>query len=497
MMPKMSGDELLTALRARPEVSDIPAIVLTARNEETLSAKLLRGGAQDYVMKPFAPEELCARIDNLLAARQAAALLRRELSSQSKDLVELAKELVAHKRELEAAHARAEASSRTKDEFLSLISHELRTPLTPLLLGLDLLRDQNMEKELWDDTLDRLEQCARTEQKLVEDLLDVSKSLSGKLRIELEPVILRSAIEAALESAAPSATAKGIRITARIAPDIGTVLGDSARLQQIVWNLLSNSVKFTPAHGRVDVHAERRGGSIRITVTDTGIGIAPTFLPHVFDRFRQADSSTARPYGGLGVGLAIVRELAELHGGRVHAASDGPGTGATFTVELPLASAIQADPSRAKGFAMRQPTQPLSGLRILIAEDDRDTLDTLTYLLIYRGAEVKTATTSPEALSLVQRWLPDVLVSDIGLPGQDGYELIRMVRALAPEHGAAVPAVALTAYAREEDQQRALSSGFQGHIAKPFDPSHLVATLRAVADRTSPWGARRITDKCA
>lgn len=380
----------------------------------------------------------------------------------------------------------AEEASRTKDEFLAVISHELRTPLTPILTWSRLLRAGKLDAAATERALDAVERAARSQAQLIEDLLDVSRITSGKLRLEVRPIELVPVVEAAVESVRPAADAKGIRLQLVLDRNAGIVSGDPERLQQVVWNLLSNAIKFTPRAGRVEVRLRRFSGHVEIVVSDTGQGINPQFLPHVFERFRQADSSTTRTYGGLGLGLAIVRHLVELHGGVVRADSPGENQGATFVVELPLAT-LPATVERARPVAVEaappmDATPRLQELKILVVDDEPDTLEMLRTVLEQAGAEVRTAASTREALAALGTWQPDVLIADIGMPGEDGYSLIRQVRALSPERGGYIPAVALTAYARVEDRLKVLSSGFQMHVPKPVEPAELVAITATLSD---------------
>jgi CheY-like chemotaxis protein len=335
-----------------------------------------------------------------------------------------------------------------------------------------------------------IERNARTQQQIVDDILDVSRVITGKLRLDAQPTDLRAVAEAALPTVRPAADAKHIRVEALFDPGVGPVMGDAGRLQQVVWNLLANAVKFTPAGGAVRVRVARgAGGSVRLIVSDTGIGILPDFLPHVFDRFRQADSSTTRAYGGVGLGLAIVRHLVELHGGTARAESEGEGRGATFTIELPglgvadwgsrveEARHVTADDEAA---VCRPPSATLSGVSVLVVEDEPDALDLVRVVLEQGGARVTAVKDAAAAMDALGAARPDVLIADIGMPGEDGYQLIRRVRALGAERGGAVPAVALTAYAAESDRAQALAAGFQLHIAKPVDPAELLRLVAGV-----------------
>jgi PAS domain S-box-containing protein len=385
------------------------------------------------------------------------------------------------------ARKEAEEANRAKDEFLAVISHELRTPLTPILTWSRLLRSGKLDNAATERALEAIDRSTRSQAQLIEDLLDVSRITSGKLRLDVRPIELPPVVEAAVESVRPGAEAKGIRFEIVLDRNAGVVSGDPERLQQVVWNLLSNAVKFTPRGGRIQVRLQRVDSHVEIAVSDTGQGINPQFLPHVFERFRQADSSSTRAHGGLGLGLAIVRHLVELHGGRVRAESPGEGKGATFVVELPLAILHQPltpdriHPGAGQGVPfVSKPT--LGGVRILLVDDEPDTVETLRVVLEQAGAEVRTATSAGDALATLEAWHADVLVCDIGMPEEDGYALIHKVRALAPERGGYIPAVALTAYARVEDRLKVLSSGFQMHVPKPVEPAELVAIMATMRD---------------
>jgi len=316
-------------------------------------------------------------------------------------------------------------------------------------------------------------------------LLDVSKILQGKLSLNIRPVDLALTVESAIETVNLAAVAKSIDIQTVLDPQSGQILGDSGRLQQVVWNLVSNAVKFTSARGRVEVRLTRVGNQAQITVADTGIGIAREFLPYVFDYFRQKDGATTRNFGGLGLGLAIVRHLVELHGGTVGADSPGEGLGATFTVRMPLSGKVRQENSLA-GLSERSTVdEPLSGMRILVVDDEPDMLELISFLLEDAGAEVLTVAVPQEALTALTNFQPDVLLSDIGMPGMDGYMLLRQVRALPPERGGLIPAIALTAYAGEFNQQQALQAGFQRHLAKPIEPDKLIKTIAALLSKNT------------
>jgi PAS domain S-box-containing protein len=384
------------------------------------------------------------------------------------------------------AREQAEAASRSKDEFVAIISHELRTPLNAILGWAQLLRTGQFGPAETVRAMEAIERNARIQAQLIEDLLDMSRIITGKLRLEIRPVALQQTIEAALDAVRPAAQAKSIQLSADFNAPGALVTGDANRLQQVVWNLLSNAVKFTPKGGRVEVRMTRIDSQIEISISDSGEGIAADFLPYIFERFHQADSSSVRQHGGLGLGLALARHLVELHGGSVRARSDGTGSGATFTVTLPVRAIHAEMPGHEIGdpgesMALLADGVALNGLRLLIVDDEADTRDLLTALLTQHGAEVRACESSGEALALLEQWQPDVLITDIGMPDEDGYTLLRKIRALPPERGGRIPAAALTAFARSEDRVRALAAGFQMHIPKPVEIAELVIVIASLA----------------
>ncbi len=386
----------------------------------------------------------------------------------------------------QAARAEAEAANRMKDEFLATLSHELRTPLNAMLGWTTLLRTRKFNEATTARALETIDRNTKSLQQLIEDVLDVSRIITGKLRLNISPVEIVPIIEAAIETVLPAAEAKNIQIDLGLDASVGSILADANRLQQVFWNLLSNAIKFTPKGGRVEVRLDRINSRIQVRVSDTGLGIAPEFLPYVFDRFRQADSSSTRSHGGLGLGLAIVRHLVELHGGTVRAESQGEGKGATFIVDLPIrAVRIQAsEPEQLQPKVTSEPQScalSLEGLRVLVVDDEADARELLTTILTQYGAEVTAVATAGEAIEAIQKSQLDVLVSDIGMPGEDGYTLIRKIRALDPNQGGKIPAVALTAYAGVQDQRKTLSGGFQIHLPKPVNPSQLATVLSNLA----------------
>lgn len=398
-----------------------------------------------------------------------------------------------------AARAEAERMIRTKDEFLATLSHELRTPLNAILGWAQLLRTGKTAPKDIARGLEVIERNARTQARLVEDLLDMSRIISGKAKLDVKTVDLASVVETALESVQAAAQAKSIRLTKSLDPSVVRAAADGARIQQILWNLLSNAIKFTPNGGSVEVALRPAGDSIEIAVSDTGQGIAPEFLPHVFERFRQADSSVTRLHSGLGLGLAIARHLTELHGGTIRAESDGIGKGAVFTVKLPGGADSLRDRAPMSESPMPERTSavvgytppPLDGVKVLFVDDDEDSRDLGAHILSQYRAQVIPAGSACEALEVLRRERPTVLVSDIGMPGEDGYELIAKVRELGDDGGGGTPAVALTAFAHPDDRRRALLAGFQVHLPKPVDPVELVAAVAALAGRTGRMARSR------
>jgi signal transduction histidine kinase/ActR/RegA family two-component response regulator len=393
--------------------------------------------------------------------------------------------------EAREAYRQAEEASRLKDEFLATLSHELRTPLNAIIGWAHLLRGGQLDTAGTARALETIDRNAKIQAQLISDVLDVSRIIRGKLQLEIRMIPLTAVIEAALEALRPAADAKGVRIHSAFDPDAGLVSGDPNRLQQVFWNLLSNAIRFSPRGGRVQVALARSDSHVEVRVVDEGAGIAADFLPHVFERFRQADASTTRKHSGLGLGLAIVRHIVELHGGVVEAHSEGEGQGATFVVKLPLAAGAAEAPRKADrprattGDEMIQGPS-LAGVRVLVVDDERDSRDLIATVLERQGARVVAVGSGAEALAAIGREVPDVLVSDIEMPEQSGYDLLRRVRELPADQGGRLPAAALTAYASAQDRMKALLSGFQLHVAKPVPPGELVAVVASLAGRTRP-----------
>jgi signal transduction histidine kinase len=382
----------------------------------------------------------------------------------------------------ERARTEAEAANRIKDEFLATLSHELRTPLTSLLGWSSVLREARRDEKVLAQGLEAIDRNAKVQAQLIDDLLDVSRIVSGKLNLEVRPLDIASVARAAINVVQPAAAAKNISLDFYAEPGLGAISADSARLHQIIWNLLSNAVKFTPHGGKICLRVEQNDSDARVTVKDTGQGIDPEFLPRVFDRFRQADSSTTRSFGGLGLGLAIVRHLVELHGGTVSAQSDGVGKGATFTATFPLL-ADRTEPVAHVPEINAMDIHLLDGLRVLLVDDEAEARQIISTVITRTGAEVRTCESAHEALAKLSEWKPDVILSDIAMPEEDGYSFIRKVRSLPPDKGGDTPAAALTAYARDVDRRQALAAGYQMHIAKPIGASQLVTMIARLAGR--------------
>ncbi|HKP12765.1 MAG TPA: response regulator [Blastocatellia bacterium] len=534
-MPELDGFETAALIRQREKSQAVPIIFLTAMNKS--DGQVFRGyslGAVDYIFKPFEPEILKAKVAVFIELykkteeikRQAELLLvkNRELDHTNRAMAALYQEIERKNDELEMrvdqrtaelaaanaalqaeiverrraedersqilareqkARAEAEAANHAKDEFLATVSHELRTPLTSILGWTRLLRLREPDPAALARGLETIERNAKSQAKLIEDILDVSRIISGKLRIEARPTELAPIIEMAIDAVSPAAEAKAISIETAFGATVGEVRGDPTRLQQVVWNLLSNAVKFTPNGGAISISLTRQGECARVVVSDNGCGISKEFLPFVFDRFSQAERHMTRKHGGLGLGLAIVRHLVEMHGGIIHVESAGEGEGATFTVDLPLmngyAEAVRAaalhEESGPAEAAEADPLRALQDLRILLVDDDPDTLQMLTIALEHAGGEVRACASASEALAVLGEWRADLMVSDIGMPNEDGYALIRKVRSLDPGMGGAIPAIALTAFAGAADRARALSEGFQKHVSKPVEPFDLIRVI--------------------
>jgi signal transduction histidine kinase/DNA-binding response OmpR family regulator len=419
-------------------------------------------------------------------AQRHAGELQLEIAERRQAEEERAQLLVRER----SARADAEQANRTKDEFLATLSHELRTPLSAILGWSHLVRTGKLDEPQMSRAFETIERNARSQSQLIDDLLDVSRIITGKLQIEPRAVDLCTVVDAASDAVRPSIEAKDIKFKTVLDTEACLVLGDANRLQQIVWNLLSNAIKFTPTGGRVSAAVKRVGARVRISVSDSGTGITSEFLPYIFDRFRQADGSTTRVHGGLGLGLSIVKHLVELHDGEVEVESAGKDQGATFTVSLPLSSAASSDaietavaPEPESNGLPAGFSKLLKGLRILVVDDEADSRDLVTAILTRCGSKVRCCESAAEALKAFREWKPDLLVSDIGMPNEDGYELIKKLRKLRLKRAKEIPVVALTAYATDDDRERTLSAGFQVHVAKPIEPEALVRSIAGAAGR--------------
>jgi len=490
-LPAFEGTEaLLIAREMRPEV---PFIFVSGALGEERAVDMLKQGATDYVLKQ--------RLERLAPAvkRAVAEAREREERRRIEETLHVERRRAEAEREAllageRAARSEAERASRMKDEFLATLGHELRTPLNAIVGWAQILRNKSCTPEDLAEGLAVIERNATAQARIIEDLLDMSRITSGKVRLDIHPVDLNEVITSAVETARPASEGKGVQLQRVLGPhNLSTVRGDPGRLQQVVWNLLTNAIKFTPKGGRVQIRVDQVQSHLEITVSDTGAGIKPEFLPYVFDRFRQADASTTRHHGGLGLGLAIVKHLVELHGGTVRAESEGLGKGATFIVSLPL-PAVRADqspnsdggpvPVRRNHPQARPERTDLTNVTILMVDDEPDARRLVTRILEDCNARVLTAGSVDEALSVFGEQPVDVLVSDIGMPRRDGYDLIRTLRARPANRGGVIPAVALTAFARTEDRRAALTAGFDMHLPKPVDPTELCEVVARLAGRT-------------
>jgi len=503
-MPDIDGLETANLLRRHKNGRHTPIIFITSYADEMQTARGYELGAVDYILSPIIAPVLRTKVRvfvDLYEARAALSLANHELetrvtertaelqNSNERLQAEIAERLRAEA-EREALLAReqvlraeAEELSRLKDEFLATMSHELRTPLNAIFGWITLLRTRRLDEPTQERALETIERNARAQKRLIEDLLDVSRIVTGKVALELVTVDPRRVVEAALETMHPAAQTKGLKIVPLLDIGAGTVRGDFARLQQIVCNLLSNAIKFTDAGGHIEVCLARRNGEVEISVADSGQGIKPEFLPLVFDRFRQEDGSISRRHGGLGLGLAIVRHLVELHAGSVEAQSVGEGKGAKFIVRLPVREgSLIPRVSESPNGATVSPAM-LMGVRLLVVDDDPGARELISGMLEGFGAQVSTAESGQAALSLLFAQRPDVLIADLGMPGMDGYTLIEQVRGLEPDFGGLTPAVAVTAYASPQDRLRALQAGYQNHVAKPVEAEELAIVIASLAGR--------------
>jgi signal transduction histidine kinase len=469
-MPDIDGLETAGLIRNHRHGRHTPIIFITSYADELQIARGYELGAVDYILSPVIANVLRTKVRVFIELFQTRAALAR--SNQ-----ELESRVAARTAELEAL-------SRLKDEFLATMSHELRTPLNAIFGWVTLLRSKRLDESTQQRAIDTIERNAREQKRLIEDLLDVSRIVTGKVSLELVSLDPRKVIEAALDSMQPAALAKGLRLVPHLDTHVGGVRGDFARLQQVVCNLLSNAIKFTPASGEVEILLTRRGSLVEICVVDSGQGIKPEFLPHVFDRFRQEDGSISRRHGGMGVGLAIVRHLVELHAGTVEAYSEGEGSGSRFMISLPAHELARVGASDAMG-AHSVASSMLAGLRVLVVDDEPGARELLHVLLQQYGAEVAVAESGHAALSLLFEQRPHVLLADLGMPGMDGFALIQQVRSLEPDFGGEIPAVAVTGLTSPQDRLRALQAGYQNHIAKPIEPEELAIVIASLTGRSA------------
>ena len=487
MMPRLDGFGLLRALRSDERTRAIPFIMLSARAGEESRVEGMEAGADDYLIKPFSARELMARVEAHLnlqrVRRQSEEALRISMAREKK------------------ARTSAEIANRVKDDFLAMLSHELRTPLNAIVGWTHLLKRGGLSESDRARGIEVIERNATAQRSIIDELLDISRIVTGKLKVEEKPVELAGVVEAAVDAVRPAAETKNIQISTLLDRNAGLVMGEAVRLQQVIWNLLSNAVKFTPQHGRVEVELKADGKNVEVVVRDNGEGIDLKFLPHIFERFRQADTSSRRMHGGLGLGLSIVSSLVEMHGGNVTASSQGKGLGSTFTVMLPLMAvsdleALTAESSEIStqlaALRWQQDGSPnnnaepqldlLSGLRVLAVDDQQDTRELITLALNRYGAEVKSSDSAITALDLVRDWKPHVVVSDIGLPEMDGYDFVRRLRSLEGD-GKHIPAIAVTGYAGAIDESKALSAGYEVHLSKPIELDKLVNTIVRLSKR--------------
>jgi signal transduction histidine kinase len=517
LMPGITGFELCRMIKADAKTCEIPVVLVTTLREPQEIVQALEAGADSFIRKPYEPDALVARLRSLLehkaqAPKDTPAIPRRRreddpraqgvaavfngktinvhanreqilglLLGTFEDVVRANALLRQREEELEIAKRDLEEAARMKDIFFATLSHELRTPLTAIVGWVHILKEGDNSPDLIRRAVATIERNLNVQNRLIADLLDVSRIVSGKLDLEMAPLDFPGLVRASVDSARPSASANGIALEVAISPISVAVSGDPARLQQVVTNLLGNSLKFTPRGGRVMVRLVQETSEAVLTVTDTGSGIRSDVLPFVFERFRQASIADTKA-GGLGLGLAIVKHIVEMHEGSVSASSPGTGQGATFTVRLPLKLDTKiaeiSTPVRGQGAEA-----PLAGLRIVVADDQQDSRDLIEFLLTQQGAIVTLAGSGAEAFAAVTGYLPDVFLSDIEMPDETGYALIGRLRALPPERGGNVPAAAMTAHGSREDKERALAAGFQRHLAKPFQPADLLALVGDLAGR--------------
>jgi len=502
-MPGMDGFETASLIRQRDRSQHTPIIFITAFNTNDMwQMKGYALGAVDYLLKPIEPEILVSKVTVFVELFKKSQEIQRQSAELAMQKIEIMREQLARQQ--------AEAASRMKDEFMAIVSHELRTPLNSILGWSKLLAADKLDEAATRRALEVISRNAQAQAQLIDDILDVARLMRGKLRLSLQPVDLLNLISAELDSIHPAANAKGIRLVRHLTSDSCIVKGDVQRLQQILRNLLSNAIKFTPEGGQVEVRLESFEFSMmsaellnspqpstlnpqpsqsyaQITITDTGVGIDPAFLPHIFEYFQQADSSSTRSHDGLGLGLAIVHQLTVLHHGQVHATSEGVGKGATFTIHLPLQTSSQPHHPPDAAFLLNTLDLDLSleHISVLVVDDNCDNRECIVSVLEQAGAEVIAVDSGQAAIDYLHHSQPDVLLSDIAMPKENGYELLHRVQRFEQEHGVSIPAIALTAHVKEEDRIHAISTGFQCFLSKPVDPNELIQVIAEVV-RHSP-----------
>ncbi len=481
-------NEFIEALNAQPSWSDLPIVLMMRGGHQSTEFKgiLERLDNVTLLERPAPTTSVVSAVQTAVRGRQRqyqirdyiAASIRAEIRA-----IELKEQLASALKSEQVARAETERVSQIKDEFLATLSHELRTPLNAIFGWVQLLKMDHLNPVTVEEGIDVIDRNVRIQTQLIEDLLDMSRVISGKVELDVQPIALPELIHAAIESIRPAADAKRLCLERTIDPLAGPVNGDGNRLQQILWNLLTNAIKFTPVGGTIQVGLIRDDGHVEVCVADSGEGIKPEFVPHIFERFSQADASTTRNHGGLGLGLSIVKHLVELHGGTIRAESDGEGLGASFIIRLPVSrsqaateEAVHVPRNNSTAFDCRD---ILSGLKVLVVDDEPDAREMIQRFLTECGAESALAASSAEGQTLFAAFQPDVIISDIGMPGEDGYEFIRAIRS----QGHVTPAVALTAFARNTDRTRSIQAGYQTHIPKPVAPAELVAIVAHLAGR--------------
>jgi signal transduction histidine kinase len=523
LMPGLTGFELCRTIKADPALRAVPVVLVTTLRDPLEIVQALECGADSFIRKPYEPDVLVVRLRTLLAQRAlltkdvAPGRLRRKEDSPSfrveavfngktvsvpgncdqilrlllgtfEDVVRANTLLRDREEELSVAKRELEEAARMKDIFFATLSHELRTPLTAIVGWVHILKEGQTDPAIIQRAVETIERNLGVQNTLISDLLDVSRIVSGKLDLEMAALDLPALVAASVDSARPTASANGIDLEVDLTPISSPISGDPARLQQVVTNLLTNSLKFTARGGLVVVRLAQEASQAVLTVTDSGSGIRAEVLPFVFERFRQASVADTKA-GGLGLGLAIVKHIVEMHQGTVTAASAGAGQGATFTVTLPLTLGAEVRVEAKAAGRTSGAGAPLAGLTIVVADDQDDSRDLIEFLLTQQGAVVTGVASAAEAFAAIKGHPPDVLLSDIEMPGENGYALIRRLRALTAEEGGAVPAVAMTAHGSREDRDRALAAGFQRHLPKPFQPADLFALVGSLAGRGAPVGA--------